>query len=138
MATAGDAPTDVVERAYLWTGEFADPHLEGHFREATWSETIERMRAIQLGVYMFACWSVIEYVLFGPTRVFFTLLGLRLLAPAVSRLPPPPRCPAISPRSRSRPGRACPDAGGTAWSKRSTAPTWPRRRPAAYRPCWWT
>jgi PAS domain S-box-containing protein len=87
MTTAGNAPADMVERAYLWTGEFADPLLEAHFREAAWSETIERMRAIQLGVYMFACWSVIEYFLFGPTWTFFTLLCLRCLAPVVSRIP---------------------------------------------------
>jgi PAS domain S-box-containing protein len=85
--TAGASPAGAVERAYLWSGEFADPNLEAHFQEATWGETIERMRAIQLGVYLFTAWAIFEYFLFGPTWTFFTVLGLRCLAPLVSRVP---------------------------------------------------
>ncbi len=76
-----------VERAYLWNGEFADPDLEARFREASWSETLERMRAVQLGILLFASWTFYDYYYFGWSWQFGVLLAGRLAAIAIGRVP---------------------------------------------------
>jgi PAS domain S-box-containing protein len=81
------ATAEAVERAFLWSGEFAEPDLEAHFRESSWSETIERMQAIQLGVLLFSSWSFVDYYVFGFSWTFFVLLAGRLAAIAIARIP---------------------------------------------------
>lgn len=76
-----------VERAYLWSGEFADAKLEGLFGEAIRGETAERMRAIQIAVLMFVGWSVIDYLLYGMSWIFAALFFLRCLTIPFARLP---------------------------------------------------
>jgi PAS domain S-box-containing protein len=73
--------------AYLWSGEFTDADVEGQFRDATWAETIERMQGVHLGILIFAGWSAVEYLLFGPTLVFAILLVARLLSIAAAHIP---------------------------------------------------
>ncbi len=84
---AGEVPSPAVERAYRWSGEFADPELEARFRAATWHETVERMHAIQIGVILFSAWSFIDYYIFGLSWPFAVLLVGRLSAILIARIP---------------------------------------------------
>ncbi|HEY4344575.1 MAG TPA: PAS domain-containing sensor histidine kinase [Parvibaculum sp.] len=79
------APT--VERAYLWSGEFVDRSIETQFCEATWMETIERTRGIQLAIVLFAAWSFVDYLIFGPTLFFAFLFMARWLSIPVAHIP---------------------------------------------------
>jgi PAS domain S-box-containing protein len=76
-----------VERSYLWSGEFADADTESRFREATWIETVERMRGVQLAIWIFAGWSMVDYLVFGPTWTFACIFVARILSIVVGRLP---------------------------------------------------
>ena len=80
-------PVPGVERAYLWSGEFADPEMEAHFRNASWNETVERMRFLQPCVLLFAAWGFVDYYIFGPSLIFVALLAGRLGAVVIARMP---------------------------------------------------
>ena len=84
-AGAHSAPT--VERAYQWSGEFADADIEAQFREATWIETIERTRGIQLAIWVFAGWGVVDYLTFGPTWTFAVIFTARVLSIVFAQFP---------------------------------------------------
>ncbi|MGB3811487.1 MAG: ATP-binding protein [Parvibaculum sp.] len=83
----GAATPPHVERAFLWNGEFADPVLESQFRDATWIETIERMRGIQLAILVFAGWGVVDYLMLGATWPVAMIIAGRLFAILLARLP---------------------------------------------------
>jgi len=85
--TPGDRAMPAVERAYRWSGEFADAALEARFRAATWHETVERMQAIQVGVVLFSAWSFIDYYIFGLSWQFAVLLAGRIAAILIARVP---------------------------------------------------
>lgn len=84
-AAALSAPA--TERAYSWSGEFADAQVEAQFREETWSETVERTRSIQIAIWVFAGWGVVDYLLFGPSWTFAGIFVARILSILVGRLP---------------------------------------------------
>src|SRR3546814_2495698 len=75
------------ERVYSWSGEFADAQTEAQFREGTWNETVERTRSIQIAIWVFAGWGVVDYLLFGPSWIFVCIFVARILSIAVGRLP---------------------------------------------------
>ena len=86
-AVGGAGETVTGKPAYLWTGEFADRAQEDEFRTATWTETLERTRAVQLAVYVFAaCFAIDFFVLTsGP---LLTLLAIgRFMSIPVGRIP---------------------------------------------------
>ncbi|MCE9650550.1 MAG: PAS domain S-box protein [Parvibaculum sp.] len=89
MTTIGDdaAAAPAVERAYLWSGEFADREIERGFRDESWNETIERTRGIQLIILVFAGWSFVDYLIFGPTLLFVMLCAGRMLSIPLSYVP---------------------------------------------------
>lgn len=72
---------------YGWTGEFLDRDLEQRFRQAAWLETVERVRAIQMGVYLFVGWIVLDFLILGPTVRFAIIGALRIATLAVARIP---------------------------------------------------
>ncbi|KAB7741577.1 PAS domain S-box protein [Parvibaculum sedimenti] len=75
------------EGAYGWTGEFINRALEQRFCETAWLETTERVRAIQTGVYLFACWVVLDFLILGPTVQFVVIGSLRVATLAIGRIP---------------------------------------------------
>lgn len=80
-------PAAPKEAAFLWHGEFVDEANEAAFREATWTETLERTRGIQLGVYVFAACIAIDYFVLGFGTYFYILALTRAMSILVARLP---------------------------------------------------
>ncbi|MES1990272.1 MAG: PAS domain-containing sensor histidine kinase [Pseudomonadota bacterium] len=83
------AAGEIIPRAetYLWSGEFADRQLEAVFRSATWGETLERARALRIGIYIFAACIVADYLVLGFCTVFVLLAIARPLTIAVLQIP---------------------------------------------------
>jgi PAS domain S-box-containing protein len=73
--------------SYAWSGEFSDRADEAAFREATWNETLERTRGIQLAVYVFAACSAMDYYTLGFCTSFAILAVARAMSILVCRLP---------------------------------------------------
>ena len=68
-------------------GEFADRKREAEFLDGTWSEHVERMKAIQLAVMCFAAWGIVDYFVIGMSWILGLILALRVLALFVTRIP---------------------------------------------------
>lgn len=88
--TAGEALPDSgaagpsVERAFRWTGEFADRALEETYARANWAETRSRLRAVLIAVYIFVGWSAFDLLLIGFGWAFVALMAARLATLAVA------------------------------------------------------
>lgn len=67
-----------VERAFHWTGEFADPALEDAYARTSWIETRARLRAVLIAVYIYVGWAVFDYFLIGFGWAFVMLTAGRL------------------------------------------------------------
>ena len=73
--------------AYLWSGEFADRVQEDEFRTATWAETLERTRAVQLAVYVFAACFAIDFFVLSAGPLLTLLAVGRFMSIPVCRIP---------------------------------------------------
>lgn len=74
--SGADAPE--VERAFRWTGEFADPSLEDAYARASWTETRARLHVVLIAVYIYVGWAVFDFLLIGPGWAFAALTAGRL------------------------------------------------------------
>ncbi|MFZ3034347.1 MAG: PAS domain-containing sensor histidine kinase [Parvibaculum sp.] len=76
-----------VEHLFGVYGEFVNPQREAEFLDATWSEYVERMNAIQLAVLCYVGWGVVDYFIIGMSWVFVAIMALRILALLITRIP---------------------------------------------------
>lgn len=77
----------VLHHSYRWNGEFLNRALENAFRTATWDETLDRTRAVQIAVLVFAACALVDFYILGPGWSFALLFIGRMFAIIVSRLP---------------------------------------------------
>ena len=82
-----DQTGQVLPRAFRWNGEFLNRALENDFLMATWEETLERTRAVQLAALVFAACTLVDFYIFGWGWTFALLFVGRMFAVIVSRLP---------------------------------------------------
>ncbi|MDO8421676.1 MAG: PAS domain-containing sensor histidine kinase [Parvibaculum sp.] len=73
--------------AFLWSGEFSDPAQEDEFRFATWNETLERTRGVQIAVYVFAACFAIDFFVLASGPLLAVLAVGRFLSIPVGRIP---------------------------------------------------
>ena len=88
-AIRANKPDNKTPLAHLFNvfGEFSDPQREAEFLEATWSEYIERVNAIQIAVLCYVGWAVVDYYVIGMSWIFVVVMALRILALFVTRVP---------------------------------------------------
>lgn len=72
--------------AFLWSGEFTDPVQEDEFRNATWNETLERTRGVQIAVYVFAACFLIDFFVLASGPLLVVMAVGRFLSIPVGRL----------------------------------------------------
>ena len=73
--------------AFLWSGEFSDPAQEEEFRVATWSETLERTRGVQIAIYVFAACFAIDFFVLTSVPLLAILAVGRFLSIPIGRIP---------------------------------------------------
>ena len=90
MATISEVRPDggsAGSNAFSLCGEFTDPQQEAAFLNGTWSEYVERMNAIQLAMFCYLAWGIVDYFIIGMNWMFVTVLVLRILALFICRIP---------------------------------------------------
>ncbi|MBI1261422.1 MAG: PAS domain-containing protein [Rhizobiales bacterium] len=78
-----DHSGDAVQRAYLWTGEFASKSLEDSYAQNARQDTKNRLLTVQLGALSFLIWACFDYITLGTSPLFWALLAGRILTVVV-------------------------------------------------------